>query len=246
MRLALVADLHGNRPATEALERDLARRGADAVWCLGDVIGKGPSNDFTCDWAFEHCDELIAGNWDVGVARQAFAADSYYWKQLGEERMARLRALPMEKELWMSGRRIRFLHGRPLTGDLLTPQMAKEEIEPFLLDGRGGRYDALIYADIHRQAMRTLKDAVLVNVGSVGNALGLPRACYALLEGEPGREPADFEIRLVQLEYDRERAARDAMEARELRHREAFRDEVLTGVYGRGTLPPEVLNEAKP
>ena len=31
MRIALFADLHGNWPATQALERDLARRGADRL-----------------------------------------------------------------------------------------------------------------------------------------------------------------------------------------------------------------------
>ena len=51
MRIALVADLHGNRPATLALERDLARTQPDRVLCLGDIVGKGPSNDFTFDWA---------------------------------------------------------------------------------------------------------------------------------------------------------------------------------------------------
>ena len=51
MRIALVADLHGNRPATLALERDLRLIHPDRVLCLGDIVGKGPSNDFTFDWA---------------------------------------------------------------------------------------------------------------------------------------------------------------------------------------------------
>lgn len=51
MRIALVADLHGNRPATLALERDLALDATRRVLCLGDIVGKGPSNDFTFDWA---------------------------------------------------------------------------------------------------------------------------------------------------------------------------------------------------
>ena len=37
MRIALIADLHGNWPATQALERDLALRGADRLYCLGDL-----------------------------------------------------------------------------------------------------------------------------------------------------------------------------------------------------------------
>ena len=51
MLIALIADLHGNRPATEALERDLALTKPEEIWCLGDLVGKGPSNVYTCDWA---------------------------------------------------------------------------------------------------------------------------------------------------------------------------------------------------
>ena len=49
MTIALVADLHGNMTAVQALERDLVKRKADAVWCLGDLVGKGPSSDRTFD-----------------------------------------------------------------------------------------------------------------------------------------------------------------------------------------------------
>ena len=40
MRIALIADLHGNRPATLALDRDLDRMQPDRVLCLGDIVGK--------------------------------------------------------------------------------------------------------------------------------------------------------------------------------------------------------------
>jgi predicted phosphodiesterase len=83
MRIALVADLHGNWPATQALERDLPRRQVDRVYCLGDVVGKGPSSDRTCDWAFANCDLILGGNWDYGVSYRQFAPDDFYWEQLG-------------------------------------------------------------------------------------------------------------------------------------------------------------------
>ncbi len=43
-RVVLIADLHGNLPALEALEQDLNRRGLKEIWCLGDIVGKGPSS----------------------------------------------------------------------------------------------------------------------------------------------------------------------------------------------------------
>ena len=137
MRIALVADLHGNRPATLALERDLARMQPDRVLCLGDIVGKGPSNDFTFDWAMQHCEIVLGGNWDFGVGKKQFSPDQYYWDQLGTSRMERLCRLPLEYELVLSGRRIRLFHGRPLMEKLIPVQGDISLIEPFFQDARG-------------------------------------------------------------------------------------------------------------
>ena len=58
--IALVADLHGNLPAVEALERDLTARRIRRVWCLGDMVGKGPSSAETLDWAAARCARRMA------------------------------------------------------------------------------------------------------------------------------------------------------------------------------------------
>lgn len=233
MQIALIADLHGNRPAVEALERDLAFIKPDSIFCLGDIVGKGPSNDFTFEWAVSHCDLILGGNWDYGVGYQEFPNDRYYWEQLGEERLACLRKLPKEHELWMSGRRIRLLHGRPIMENLVVAQNDASLIEPFFADENGGRYDAVIYADAHRQALRTMSPGMFINTGSVGNAMGVPKCCYAILCGEPGPEPAPFEIRLRQLDYDRDQAVRDAEAAPDVPRIEAYIREIQTGIYSR-------------
>lgn len=176
MRIALVADLHGNRPATLALERDLARMQPDRVLCLGDIVGKGPSNDFTFDWAMQHCEIVLGGNWDFGVGKKQFSPDQYYWDQLGTSRMERLCRLPLEYELVLSGRRIRLFHGRPLMEKLIPVQGDISLIEPFFQDGQGGRYDVVGYADAHRQGLRTVTPGVFFNTGSVGNAMACPNA----------------------------------------------------------------------
>ena len=233
MRIALIADLHGNRPATLALERDLARVQPDDIWCLGDIVGKGPSSDFTFDWAHAHCSLILGGNWDYGVGHKQFPADGFYWQQLGEERLARLRELPLEHECWFSGRRLRLFHGRPVMENLVTVHHDPSLLQPYFEDVSGARYDAVIYADAHRQAMRTLTPGVMVNIGSVGNNLGEPRCCYAILEGDPGREPAPFEIRLRQVDYDRRQAVEDAAGTPLVPNIAAFINEVETGVYSR-------------
>ena len=75
MKIAMIADLHGNWPAVEALEKDLNRRAVDRIYCLGDLVGKGPSSDKTMDWALKNCQFILRGNWDDGVGRKLFPAD---------------------------------------------------------------------------------------------------------------------------------------------------------------------------
>lgn len=233
MRIALVADLHGNWPAVQALDSDLKQTKPDRILFLGDAVGKGPRSDATLDWARENCDLMLGGNWDYGIGKQIFAADDFYWNQLGEERLAFLRSLPLETELMMSGRRIRLFHGRPIMEDLVHGQSDRELIYPFFADAQGGRYDVVGYADAHRQALRTLSPGVFFNCGSVGNAMGETYCCYAVLEGTESETPAPFEVRFRMVEYDREQAVRDALAAPELPRGECFIREVQTGIYSR-------------
>lgn len=233
MQIALIADLHGNRPAVQALERDLAQIHPDKIFCLGDIVGKGPSNDFTFDWAMQHCDLILGGNWDFGVGYQEFPNDRYYWDQLGEDRLKALRELPLEHELTFSGQRIRLFHGRPVMENLIFATNDASLIDPFFVDPQGGRYDAVIYADAHRQAMRTMSPGLFVNTGSVGNAIGVPKCCYAILSGEEGDSPAPIEVRLRQLDYDRDQAVKDAMAAPTLPRVASYIREIQTGIYSR-------------
>ena len=233
MRIALLADLHGNWPATQALEKDLKAQNADQIICLGDAVGKGPNSGRTLDWALQSCGIYLGGNWDYGIGTRSFPMDSFYWNQLGEKRMKILRELPREHHFMFSGRRIRLFHGRPVMEDLITIRDETEAILPFFTGEDGVRFDVVGYADAHRQALRTMAPGLFFNCGSVGNALGEPRCCYALLEGETGHAPGPFEIRFRYLDYDRIAAVRDAREAPAIPRIDAYIREVETGEYSR-------------
>lgn len=235
MRIALVADLHGNWPAVQALEQDIARRGADEIYCLGDLVGKGPSSDKTCDWAFANCSVILGGNWDFGIGQRAFPRDVFYWNLLGETRLQRLAALPAEHHFDFSGLRVRLLHGRPVTSGLVHPESPKSDFEPLFSNG-AAQFDLVGFADCHSQFQRTLRVGYLFNTGSVGNAIGRTGVHYALIEGEPGSAPAPFSLNLIRLDYDAAAAIADARRAPELPHAEAYINELQTGVYSRKIL----------
>ena len=229
MKIILLADLHGNLPATLAMEEEIRRVGPDDVWFLGDAVGKGPSNAATCDWVREHCAHWIGGNWDYGIGGREYPADEYYWNQLGPERMAWLNALPREGELTLSGHRFRLFHGRPVT-QLLRAQDDKDVLGREFHTDRGD-FTGVIFADSHRPFIRTLAEGYIMNTGSIGNSLGVAKAHAILLEGEPADAPAPLRMTILSVPYDTEAAVRDADE--HLPHREAYIREIRTGMYSR-------------
>ena len=240
MEIALVADLHGNLPATMALDKDLTARGIRRVFCLGDIVGKGPSSADTFDWAFSKCELILQGNWDSGISLRQFPKDEFYYEQLGPLRMKKLTELPLEYSLTLSGRKIRLMHGRPVMKNLLVIQDDAALLSP-LFDPD---YDAVGYADAHRQGMRIVSSrGQLFNTGAVGNGLGLPMVQYAIMRGAEADPAAPLDLTFVTLPYDRARAVKDTRAADQLPNADLFEREISTGVYARtppadgGTVP---------
>lgn len=67
MRVAILADIHANRQALEAVLDATAAAAVDAVWCLGDVVGYGGDPDACVALVREHADVCLAGNHDLAV-----------------------------------------------------------------------------------------------------------------------------------------------------------------------------------
>ena len=230
MKIVLLADLHGNMTATEAMERELEKIGPDETWFLGDAVGKGPESDRTCDWARSHCQHWIAGNWDRGLSSSR-NEDNFYTRQIGQERFDWLDSLPLEDELTISGIRFRLVHGRFLDPLYLSFDPDEKLREGFRFhDGRPDA-DGMICADSHRPFIRPLEGGYALNTGSIGNNLSLPRAHALLLEGE--KEPGTLRITILSVPYDNRKAAERADLYPDMPLKEAYQREVLTGEYSR-------------
>lgn len=233
--IALVADLHGNWPATEAAEKDIKSRGIQRIWCLGDVVGKGPSSDRTFDWARANCEFILQGNWDEGVGKKLFPKDQFYYDQLGEGRLRALVELPMEHHCWFSGKKMRLFHGRPILPEPYFVHEAADLLAPYFEPD----FQIVGYADVHRSGVRLFGyGQLLFNTGSVGNGFGIPMAQYAILRGVPdSREEAALDVNMVMVPYDQEQAIQDTVDAgrRGLVNADLFVKEIQTGRYARGT-----------
>jgi len=67
MRVAVLSDIHGNRPAFETVLAATDAAHVAEVWCLGDLVGYGAEPDACVELARERCEIVLAGNHDLGV-----------------------------------------------------------------------------------------------------------------------------------------------------------------------------------
>ena len=228
-KILFVADFHGNMVATEALDKEVKKIKPDDIWFLGDAVGKGPEGHKTLDWVRENCKHFISGNWDVGLVEASRSDDpdpymhEFYWKQLGKERLDWLGSIPNEDEVLISGINFRLFHGRPVDINYHS-YLSMDELRPGFTDTKGKLHGGFISADGHL--------GYAINTGSVGNSLGTPRCHALLIEGELGAEelsPISFNI--LSIPYDNQLAADRVDEYPEMPDKEAFKNEILNGVY---------------
>jgi len=68
MRYAILADIHANLAAFEAVLADIeAQGGVDELWCLGDIVGYGPDPAECIRLLKKHCSVCVVGNHDLGA-----------------------------------------------------------------------------------------------------------------------------------------------------------------------------------
>ncbi len=186
--LAILYDIHGNRPALEAVLDDARAAGADAFLLGGDYALFGP-------WPAETVallDELsgatwIRGNGERWTARPDEAPEDPTIQgaiaaaraALGAETVARLDALPEQTVLPGA----RFCHASPVSDvRSFLPEPGEDDAE--LLAGVTER--RLVFGHTHLPFCRQAGAIELVNPGSVGLPFdGDPRAAYALAAEDP-------------------------------------------------------------
>lgn len=259
-RIAVLSDVHGNVTAYRAVLADIAARGITRVLNLGDVAGKGPRGSEAVALTRRHCEAVVRGNWEAYLTGdgEAFSEGQAWWRaELADEDRAWLGALPGVIDLVLSGRRIRLLHASATDEFTRLPfhhgpeQFAMMfEPTPFTADavvlGERGDYAArgqaptlVGYGDIHDAYLETEDSRTLVNVGSVGNPLDEPLACYLILEGVPDSEQeAPFSLQFVRLPYDVE-AEIAVAEGLGMPETEPYARELRTAIYRGRPAPGE-------
>jgi predicted phosphodiesterase len=224
MRLAVIADIHGNVAALEAVLADVKLRGADRIVDLGDCVS-GPL------WPRETMDMLealalptVRGNHDRWVAEtpreRMFPSDAFACDRLTPAQRATLGELPACLDL---GEGIVGVHGTPtddnryLLEDVVAGRLALSPSADIGDRLNGQAAGLLLCAHSHQPRIAQVPGGLLiVNPGSVGcpayadptppahvSETGSPHARYALLTREDGR----WRVDLIAIEYDWDQAS---------------------------------------
>jgi diadenosine tetraphosphatase ApaH/serine/threonine PP2A family protein phosphatase len=237
---AILSDVHGNLEALQAVLADIARHGADAIYCLGDVVGFGGPNPRECVDLAMGWHICLMGNHEraVFVEPDGYGPTAHramLWaarelhapvpdRSASECRLAFLERLPQRHE---EGDFL-FVHGtahNPLH-EYVFPEDVYNERKLGRVFAAVGRYcfqshthvpgvfteDRCCFAPEEFGGVYHLDGRkTLVNVGSVGQPRdGDWRACYVLLDGHT--------ITFRRVEYDVDTTVRKMQAIAELDH----------------------------
>jgi predicted phosphodiesterase len=183
-KIAVFGGVYNNYISLEATIKDAKSRGADAIYCLGDLGGFGPHPDRVFPILKEHNIPVIMGNYDHSVGNDlkdcgcgyTDPRDNYYakisydytHKYTSDSNKAWLRTLPTEIRTELGENNILMVHGSPrkineFLWESTTP-------EPFL-EKLFNRYRADVILCTHTGVHweRTLPSGKkLINVGAIG------------------------------------------------------------------------------
>jgi|SRR5271166_1764364 len=227
MRIAVIADIHGNMPALEAVLADIQQRNTDRTINLGDCVSGPLWPREVCDLLLARDDLTIRGNHDRWVSgpdpAQMSASDRYAFSELNQDHRFWLRALPTTADVDYG---ILACHGTPTSDN----QYLVEEVSDRRLvranvatiRNRLGDVQArvVLCGHSHQAHFIQLPDGPLIlNPGSVGcpsyddpgddphvSESGSPHARYAVLAIEEHHVSAE----MIAIAYDWKAASAQA------------------------------------
>lgn len=195
MKLAALADVHGNGAALRAILTDLSGcGGADHLLVLGDVVLLGPDPGDVVELLMAWDAIGVTGNTDrflLGTDWRAFEPQSeeeradrslclWALECLNEHAQDWLQALPAQRALSVGGQRVLLVHGSPRSDrDAIKADTSDGKVREMLA---GVQTDVILFGHTHEVLDRTVGGVRLINPGAVGYPQGEEAtARYALL-----------------------------------------------------------------
>jgi putative phosphoesterase len=210
MRIAILADIHGNLTALDAVLADLRQQKPDVIYHGGDLAfgGCNPSEVVDCivqeGWqgVLGNTDEML---WDSS-ARPGLEASAPQLKPLfkvlfdlsgpatrkmiGEKRLAWLRALPTE----LRHENLVLMHASP--GNLWRAPMDTADDAELEKAYKQLNAAIVVYCHIHKPFVRKVGSMTVCNTGSVGSPYDNdPWASYLMIDdGKPATRRVAYDV----------------------------------------------------
>ncbi len=208
MRIAVIADIHGNMPALESVLADLETQKVDEVLVGGDLVGRGPQGSQVVrriadlgwptirgnheEYLLEFRRGKVPADW---LETDEWAASRWMATELSDDDEAFIDALPFSLTS-RNDQGIRLVHGSPRsTNEGIGPWSSNEELSAHLesIDEQ-----VLVCAHTHRPLEHRSGSALIVNVGSVGLPFnGDRRAQYVIFHRNGHSEHARARIGVI-------------------------------------------------
>jgi predicted phosphodiesterase len=241
-RAAFFGGIYSNAPALSEAIRDARTRGAEALFCLGDLGGFGPHPERIAPILQEQGVQVVQGNYEDAVGNDRPDCQCGYTDP-SDNRFAQiaydytLAKTPPEQKTWfrslsralrgsMGGRRLLMCHGSPRRqNEFLWESTSSVPFLERLLSAYAT--DVVLCTHTGIPWSRILPSGgQVVNVGVLGRPAndGRTSVSYALLSvAAPG---GPLRVEQIPVAYDHEALARDM---REQRLPEEFVETILTG-----------------
>jgi putative phosphoesterase len=210
MRILLLADIHANWPALQAIDEP-----HDVCVCLGDLVDYGLEPAPCLDWVRQNAHFMVRGNHDHGVAQDVPVSGRNGYKyltgvtrpitrsRLTPDQFRFLARLPVSRMVTLEETRFLFVHA--------TPRDPLDEYGPNDPDFWARRLqnveaDVVCVGHTHQPFVLEIGNKLVINPGSVGQPRdGDPRAAYAVID--------DFNVELKRIEYPVENTVRAVQES---------------------------------
>jgi putative phosphoesterase len=199
LRVAALADVHGNAPALEAVLAEVAREQVDLIVFCGDLTwGPLPSETLALVAALDVPARFVRGNADRMVGVEPEGRGPWMAEHHDAEQTAFVNGFESHVVVDVDGLGpTRFVHGSPRSDEeCVTPETPAERVAEFMADVPER---VVVTAHVHVSYNRVVDGVRLVGPGSVGRPY----------EGEPGARWALLgpDVELRRTEYDVESTA---------------------------------------
>lgn len=195
LKIAFIADIHGNLPALQAVFQDLPA--IDLCVCVGDLVGYYPDVNEVCEFVRGSGVSTIRGNHDAYVVGDLEPAvdkvDAYrtYWTRdrLSSDNKKWLASLPIELIFRGGDYHIKVRHASPWDETTyLYPD--SDRLKHIVLNP----FEIWVFGHTHHPMQENCGQGLVMNPGAVGQPRDWnPKASYVLFDAASGR----FEFRRV-------------------------------------------------